>query len=380
MSPQITELKNCFGCGVCAKACPKKIIDIQLDKDGFYRPYINELESCIGCHLCDEVCAFLNPDTSFPSPEGSYALWSSDDNTRMKCSSGGASLEIARHLISKGYKFCGVKYNVQKDRAEHFIASTPDEAESSCGSKYIQSYTPDALNAIDIKQKYLVTGTPCQIASFRKYIRRLRCEDNFILMDFYCHSVPSMLCWKYYLRSIKKKYGKVESVTWRDKENGWHNSYRICVNYDNQDNPNKRTKQYCSNYSQRDLFYRLFLGDFCSNKSCAKSCIYKYNNSKADIRIGDLWGETFRNDEKGVSGVIAFTSKGESIIKELSNCIITPLPVKTVAEGQMKSNIRPAEMRGVLLNYLKTKHPNIIVIKSIIFTQRVLNRIKRIFK
>ena len=189
-----------------------------------------------------------------------------------------------------------------------------------------------------------------------------------------------MLCWKYYLRSIKKKYGKVESVTWRDKENGWHNSYRICVNYDNQDNPNKRTKQYCSNYSQRDLFYRLFLGDFCSNKSCAKSCIYKYNNSKADIRIGDLWGETFRNDEKGVSGVIAFTSKGESIIKELSNCIITPLPVKTVAEGQMKSNIRPAEMRGVLLNYLKTKHPNIIVIKSIIFTQRVLNRIKRIFK
>ena len=27
----ISSIKNCFGCGVCAIACPKKIIDLRLN-------------------------------------------------------------------------------------------------------------------------------------------------------------------------------------------------------------------------------------------------------------------------------------------------------------------------------------------------------------
>lgn len=72
------------------------------------------------------------------------------------------------------------------------LQHTVEELIPSIGSKYIQSYTEEAFKKIDRKQKYLVTGTPCQIDSFRRFIRKFRCEDNFILMDFYCHCVPSM--------------------------------------------------------------------------------------------------------------------------------------------------------------------------------------------
>ena len=64
-----------------------------------------------------------------------------------------------------------MRYNTELARAEHYIATTIDELRPSIGSKYIQSYTINGFSSINRKQKYLVTGTPCQIDSFRRYIR-----------------------------------------------------------------------------------------------------------------------------------------------------------------------------------------------------------------
>lgn len=383
MAPKITELKNCFGCGICASACPRKIIDIRLDAYGFYKPFIDNMDTCIGCHICDDVCAFLNPDNEFPAPKGSYAMWSKNQVSRARCSSGGASLEIARKLMSEGYKFCGVRYDIHKHRAEHFIALSPDETIESCGSKYIQSYTLDAFKKINLKEKYLVVGTPCQIASFRRYIKKFKHEDNFVLMDFYCHSVPSMHLWKYYIKTIKNKCGKIASVSWRDKGNGWHDSWCITINNQARDGISENIsdlKYYSSSFSKGDIFYRLFLGDFCSNESCAKSCIYKHLNSRADIRIGDLWGKTYQNDEKGVSGVVTFTKSGENVIASLDTCSRTTQPVELVSEGQMKNNIRHASMRGLMIKYLRTGHASTAIVKAMIFMQRIINKTNRTLK
>lgn len=379
MTPKIAGLKNCFGCGVCAAACPRKIIDIRLDADGFYRPFIDEIDSCIGCHICDDTCAFLNPDNEFPAPVGSFAVWSTDDETRARSSSGGVSLEIARKLMSDGYKFCGVRYDIQKHRAEHFIASTPEEAIESCGSKYIQSYTPDAFKKIDLKEKYLVVGTPCQIASFRRYIRRFNHEDNFVLMDFYCHSVPSMHAWKHYITKVKKTHGEIARVSWRDKKNGWHNSYRILIDLISQTKSGS-PNQYSSAFSDGDIFYRLFLWDLCNNEACEKSCIYKKNKSQADIRLGDLWGNTYHNDKKGVSAVVAFTPKGKSVIENLDTCVRKPHTFEVVTEGQMKNNIRHASMRGLMIKYLRTGHASTAIVKAMIFMQRIINKTNRTLK
>ena len=100
----------------------------------------------------------------------------------------------------------------------------------SIGSKYIQSYTEEAFKRIKRKeQKYLITGTPCQIDSFRRYIQRFHCEDNFVLLDFFCHGVPSMLLWKKYTEWAEKKVGKITYASWRNKWTGWHDSWAMGI-------------------------------------------------------------------------------------------------------------------------------------------------------
>lgn len=42
----VLSIHNCYGCGVCAASCSKKIIKIRLNRDGFYEPYIEHLEKC----------------------------------------------------------------------------------------------------------------------------------------------------------------------------------------------------------------------------------------------------------------------------------------------------------------------------------------------
>ena len=45
----VSTIHNCYGCGVCAVSCGKKIINIRLNEDGFYAPYIDEPEKCMEC-------------------------------------------------------------------------------------------------------------------------------------------------------------------------------------------------------------------------------------------------------------------------------------------------------------------------------------------
>lgn len=363
----ISNIKQCFGCGVCATICPKKIISISLNKDGFYTPQISELKQCIDCGLCIDVCAYHHKEISM-SPEhiDGYAAWSNDTFIRKKCSSGGLGFELGRTAIKQGYKVCGVKYNAAEERAEHYIATTVEELIPSIGSKYIQSYTLNAFKAINKKEKYLITGTPCQIDSFRRYIRKLHIEDNFILMDFFCHSVPSIYAWKKYLQIVEKITGKVTYASWRNKTTGWHDSYAIAIDgslnnkeFDN-DAPfdeliKERKSFYNSRLSQGDLFFQLFLGDFCSNNSCAKDCKYKNCNSAADIRIGDLWGKAYKDNEEGVSALLIFTPKGEEIIKQC-NCTFIKHPIDIVTEDQLKKNIKHPFVRPIIMYMIKTHY------------------------
>lgn len=373
----ISNIHNCYGCGVCAVACSKKIIEIGLNSDGFYEPHITNTAKCTNCGLCVDVCAYSHDELSAHNvPLKSYAAWSKDPAVRRKCSSGGVGFEVGRYLIGQGYKVCGVRYNVQTNRAEHYIATNETELIPSIGSKYIQSYTVDGFKAINRKEKYLVIGTPCQIDSFRRYIRKFKKEDNFILMDFFCHGVPSMLVWDKYVKWAETKVGKLTYVSWRNKFTGWHDSWAMSIdgintaeseNFHNSYNEliKERKGALNSRLSQGDMFYRLFLSDACLGKACYKKCKYKYDKSAADIRIGDLWGKTYEKDEKGVSCAIAFTEKGNEILKQCNvELIIHPFDI--VAEGQMKENAHINRQRTVILSKLQCLQSDIISLKQIL--------------
>lgn len=385
----ISTIKDCYGCGVCATVCSRLAIDVRQNKDGFYGPYIADKSKCTNCGLCVDVCSYVHIDLSLKDRcVRSYAGWSKETAVRRKCSSGGVGFELGRVIINEGGKVCGVKYNVGQNRAEHYIATTIEELIPSIGSKYIQSYTVDGFKAIDLKQKYLITGTPCQIDSFRRYIQKFKREDNFILMDFFCHGVPSMLLWKKYVRWAEKKVGNLTYVSWRNKFTGWHDSWAMAidgvekgepVNWHDSYNLLIRGKKSFLNsrWSQGDMFYRLFLGDSCLGKACYRKCKFKYDQSSADIRIGDCWGNTYKNDEKGVSAVISFTERGHELLKRC-DCELNEHPFEIAAEGQMKEAAYEPMLLNV--NYIIMRHWGDIgwIMKGMrinVFVERIIKKI-----
>lgn len=388
----ISQIKDCYGCGVCATICPKSIISISLNDEGFYQPCIADVNRCINCGLCLNVCSFSNDGLSLKAEQiRGYAGWSNNQAVRRKCSSGGVAFEVGCALLNQGYEVCAVRYNPLNQIAEHYIAKSAAELIPSIGSKYIQSYTLNGFKAIDRKKKYLVVGTPCQIDSFRRLIRKWKVEDNFVLMDFYCHGVPSMLLWNKYIKEAEKITGPISYSSWRNKRLGWneksafsineeewgekvdwHDSYNILIKGDKQN--------FNSRCSQGDLFYKFFLKDVCLGKACYSSCKFKALNSSADIRIGDFWGSEYSSNEEGVNALVVFTEKGNSILKGTNSSLVEH-PVDIVMQAQMKHNPNKPKIRGLFIRKLQDGSFSIKDIDKFYnryhLPQRVINLLKR---
>lgn len=395
MKDNISRFKDCYGCGVCVKACPVNIISLCENKDGFYSPVISDQEKCIECGLCLKACAYGHDEVaSGDSEAAAYAAWSKDPLVRQWCSSGGVGFEIGRLLINQGYEAVGVRFDPKKNRAEHYVAATVEDFMPSAGSKYIPSFSSDGLKAIDRRKKYLVTGTPCQIDSFRRYIRHFKAEENFVLLDFFCHGVPSLHLWDKYASEVRRKIGEISFVSWRNKTTGWHDSWSMNADtpeesegsdtIDWHDSYNLKIKGkkhfYSSRMSEGDLFYRFFLGNYCLNKCCYTTCKYKMCASAADIRIGDLWGKKYAHDDKGVNSVLAFTEKGRKVIENLVSCEIIPETVETATEGQMRSNARRPKSRDMVVSALNSSMSLSAICNSIILMERVINKLLKISK
>ena len=147
----------------------------------------------------------------------------------------------------------------------------------------------------------------------------------------------------------------------------WHNSYNLLI---------REKKTFIqSRLSQGNLFYKLFLGDMALGPQCQKQCKYKYDKSSADIRIGDLWGDTYKNDEKGVSALVSFTEKGRELIENLKNVTLIEHPFELVAEGQMKENAHAVPLAKLMIRALR-KQPKAWVINGILQASRVLRKLK----
>ncbi len=359
--------------------CPTNIIDIE-ESNGFYAPKIVNEDECINCGLCLATCSF-NSKVDFDLPISSYAGWSKDPSVREQASSGGVAYEFGKAALQIGYKYCGVKYDLTHRRAIHYIADSVEDLTPSLGSKYIPSYTLDAFKRLLEKDKYIVFGTPCQIASLRLLLQKKKIENQFLLIDFYCHGVPSLKVWDKYISENPSLLNATGDIKWRDKKLGWHDSWYIVAN--GIDGKEKFRSQSVS----KDSFYIFFLQHYALAPCCLNSCKFKQTNSSADIRIGDLWGETYKNNEDGVSGILCFTQRGNAFLKSVNKIELSPQIAKVVGEGQMKKNAAKPWGYRFIVNILKIKYlslSNVIKIYNIAFFLKnipliISNIIKRTF-
>ncbi len=158
-----------------------------------------------------------------------YAAQSKNLDVIKTCTSGGIAYEMSVHIINDNNLVVGVEYDYETNSARTIIVDNMEDLEKLKGSKYIQSYTEEAFNKVidiakkDTDKRFLVFGTPCQIYGLAKVLDKLNMRERFVLVDLFCHGVPSSLVWKHYLDKIGAKGKKLNSVKFRDKTIGWHN-------------------------------------------------------------------------------------------------------------------------------------------------------------
>lgn len=363
MSLCVGNRKECYGCGLCTVVCPTDVLTMHINPQGFYVPKIANADACTDCGLCSRICNYKTDEpAAFNSPLNSFAAWSNDSDIRRVCSSGGIGYELAKTFLKKGYKICGARYNADQKIVEHYIIENEDQLKDSVGSKYLQSRADSAFQKVDIKQKYVIFSTPCQIDMWRRRLKMLKKEDNFLLVDFFCHGVPSYNIWPKYLSENAGAIEPCKAITWRDKISGWHQSWNI-NSYIKQDFWDE-TPKYRSSSKGGDTFYFMFLSNIALNPACYNDCKYKEYSSSTDIRIGDLWGHLYADNEQGVSAVLAFTEKGKSALNE-TNATLIPHSSDEVIEGQMKERISKPWYYSLISKAIKTSFISLSTIRKI---------------
>ena len=343
---------TCYGCGICASACPNHAISMQKSNEGFWIPIV-DTNLCVYCNICDKVCAYFDDKCMLPTDREmdpcAYSVINNNETIRKESTSGGAGFAIGEYLLQKGYFLVGVHYDIGRNIACHFVTEDLEEFKQTLNSKYIPSYTVDGFKNLMDGRKYAVFGTPCQIDSLRRWARLRKKEDNFFLIDLFCHGVPSYLHWDAYLKYHLKEGEHLTNPIFRDKRNGWH-AYTISLQTD---------KRFISNRLQNnDFFQNIFFGNYSLNKTCY-TCKYRGTSSAADLRMGDLWGGKYASNEDGITGVLALTGKGDEVIAGIKECLCTVQKeeLSVIMAGQLHHHLAIPKTRAKLLQGFRDNRP-----------------------
>lgn len=299
----------CCGCSACAQSCPCQCIRMVVDKEGFFYPQVDEF-SCINCGLCNKVCPFENPYDSV-IPVSTIAYKHSNDVIREHSSSGGAFSTLAEYVINQGGVVFGARFT--KDwQVEISYAETIDELDQFRGSKYVQanvgeSYIQCKKNLIK-NRIVLYTGTPCQIAGLKHYLRKE--YDNLLTAEVICHGVPSPVVWKSYLEYLVQDVSLISKINlrYKDKKGG----YRYLVSGKN--------ITFYNDFASDSIYCKGFIENYYLRPSCY-NCRSKSCKSQADFSMGDCWGIESVNplfsDGLGVSSICVNSSRGLLLSKLL---------------------------------------------------------------
>lgn len=305
----------CSGCGACAAVCPRKAIRLELDSTGFLTAKVDD-SLCVKCGLCVKACSRYEREITGADLRQAklYALQNADPETVKRCSSGGLAHELALAAIRGGGKAVGAVYDLQTNQVQHEIVDSEAGITRLDGSKYLQSNPQEAFTELlaeakrDSTARFTVFGTPCQIAGLAKASEALGIRDQLLLVEIFCHGVPSYKLWDAQLQRMKKKLraDHFDSLQFRYKKDDWH-SY--CLRAE----ANGRTF-YGSR--ERELFWQVFFENVLLGDACM-TCRLRKEISLADLRIGDYWGKRFQSRSDGVSAAFACTKRGEAAIESL---------------------------------------------------------------
>lgn len=329
---EVKDKFQCCGCAACVQRCPKQCISLKEDKEGFLYPIVDK-NACIDCGLCEKVCPIIGPNAP-REPLKVYAAKHKDDEIRMKSSSGGIFTLLAEQIIDEGGVVFGARFDEYWE-VMHDYTETKEGLALFRGSKYVQSRIGNsylqAENFLKQGKKVMFTGTPCQIAGLKRFLRKE--YENLLAVDFVCHGVPSPKVWRMYLDETLARQGIgkntvlsyamlrqkfIRSVEFRSKSTGWK-KYSFALTLTKASADGEENSVLLSTVFSENQFMQAFLGDYILRPSCFK-CVCKAGRSGADITLGDFWGiEMIRPDLDD--------DKGCGLVLNYSNCNLTSLAI-----------------------------------------------------
>lgn len=331
---EIKNKQDCCGCGACMQRCPKSCITMMEDEEGFLYPEVNKIE-CIDCGLCELVCPVIHQEKG-RKPLEVYAAKNQDDTIRLASSSGGLFTAVAECILDEGGVVFGARFDSEWS-VVHSYTETKEGLAAFRRSKYVQSRIgesyKDAECLLKMGRKVLFSGTPCQIAGLKRFLRKE--YENLLTVDFICHGVPSPGVWREYLKeeiarqcgekiqfcscSIPERDARIESISFRDKQLGWKKfSFALTISTTN--GSGEKNSVLLSEPLNKNIFLRGFLADLYLRPSC-HACPAKRLKSGSDITIGDFWGiqrvMPQIDDNKGMSVVLLNSVKAQEYIRDM---------------------------------------------------------------
>lgn len=309
----ITEKEKCCGCGACAAVCPQGCIAMKKDGEGFLYPQA-DTNRCVDCGLCHKVCPVLHKPPLL-AIQKTYSAFYRDEAVRRQSSSGGVFTALAQYILSQGGAVFGAAFDAEFQVC-HICVDKPDELYKLRTSKYMQSRTNgtyrQALDILKENRPVLYTGTPCQVAGLRAFLKKD--YDKLFTQSIICHGVPSPKIWDKYLAFVNKG-DEVRSVEFRNKESGWKR-YRLKIDKDGG----------CYRATAReDPYLQAFIKNLSLRPSCG-ACAFKSYEQPADITLADYWGaeqlEPELDDDKGLSLMFIHSEKGSRLFEHVREKLV----------------------------------------------------------
>jgi len=305
---------RCCGCTACYHACPVGAIHMSTNEEGYQSPIVDDIK-CMRCNQCEAVCPQKWP-RPVEQPLVCYAARHKDVQIVRSSSSGGIFTAMAIKTLRAGGVVFGAGWDTRNWSVRHMGVAELKSLWMLCGSKYVQSdlgYTYEAVRASLAENRcVLFSGTPCQVAGLRRLIGE---NEKLLLVEVFCHGVPSPLLFDKYKNELATKYGaEICRVNFRQKmvrDPCAHLNVRF-----------KNGIEYVRNFDL-DPFGHAFYRGYSLRESCYH-CLSRNGCSGADISIGDYWGyEKHHKDfssPHGTSAVVIRTVSGRKYFDSLS-CI-----------------------------------------------------------
>lgn len=320
----LCDKNNCTGCTACISACKKNAISMHYDWEGFKYPSI-DYSFCVSCGACLKACPVIPPVEYPPHKHTVYSAFAKNIETRQSGSSGGLFTVLAEYILKEGGNVIGAAFQ-DLSYVKHIVVKDHSQLSRLQGSKYVQSDM--GVTFVEVKKllnnniKILFSGTPCQVAGLKNYLRKS--YENLYTIDVVCHGVPSPKLFAKYINFLKERYPNICSFSFRDLKHWSCNS--IIYHQDS-----KNGKIYNKILYGIDMsYFALFNGGYVS-RECCYTCPYAQSEHRVgDITLADFWGigkqSSYSHDtSNGVSFVQTNTDKGDAMINEIKDNIIYEL-------------------------------------------------------